>query len=178
MRRLLLAAAAAASLAFAIAPQASAQQIDAASGMPIGGGVRPGGGGWGAGAAVNRGPGWNRPAGYYGRGSAWRGSGWRGGGWRGYPRYRHGGRYPYRGVGAGLAAAATIGALATYPPYAVYPDYGPAYPVYPAYQPEPVVAGDHCSTPVKMCTLYRPAQLGVGCSCKVAGGRARGTVVP
>jgi hypothetical protein len=173
-----------------MAQPATAQQIDAASGMPIGGGFRQGGGGWGAGPSVNRAPGWNRSAGSWRgdalrggswRGGSWRGAGWQGGGWRGYPRYRHGG-YPYWGVGAGLATAATVGALATYPVYPdygpAYPDYGPAYPVYPAYQSAPVASGDQCSTPIRVCTLYEPAQLGVGCSCKVAGGRARGTVVP
>jgi len=104
-------------------------------------------------------------------------SGWHGG-WgsrhAGYYRgYRRG--YPYWGAASGLAAAATLGAIATYP-YAYEPIY-PAYPVYPAYEAVPAAEGGMCSTPVKTCTLYEPAPLGIGCSCRVPGGRARGTVV-
>jgi hypothetical protein len=90
------------------------------------------------------------------------------GGWRhaGYP-YR---RYPYWGAASGLASAATLGALATYPAYPVYESY-PAYDVVPAAQ------GGTCSTPVKTCNLYEPAPLGIGCSCRVPGGYARGVVV-
>ena len=102
-------------------------------------------------------------------------SGWHGGwGWRrgGHYPYRRYGGYPYWGTG--LAAAATLGAIATYP---AYPAYYPAYPVYPAYESVPAAQGGMCSTPVKTCTLYEPAPLGIGCSCRVPGGRARGTVV-
>ena len=38
--------------------------------------------------------------------------------------------------------------------------------------------GRMCSTPVKSCELYRESFVGNGCSCKVSGGRARGTVAP
>lgn len=120
-------------------------------------------------------------------GGAWRGGwGWHGGGF--YPRYFRGGYYPYRryggwggypywGVASGLAAAATLGAVAAYPAYA-YPAYGyPAYPAYPAYEIVPAADGGQCSTPVRICTLYAPAPLGTGCSCRVPGGQARGTVV-
>lgn len=105
-------------------------------------------------------------------------TGWHGGGWgwrrggyypyRGYRGYRGG--YPYWGAASGLAAAATLGAIATYP-------YEPAYPVYPAYEAVPAAEGGQCSTPVKICTLYEPAPIGIGCSCRVPGGRARGTVI-
>jgi len=113
--------------------------------------------------------------------------GWQGGwGWRGagfYPRspYYGGGYYPYRRYGgwggypywgAGLATAATLGAVAAYPAYA-YPDY----PAYPAYEVVPTADGGQCSTPIRICTLYAPAPLGTGCSCRVPGGHARGTVV-
>ena len=37
-------------------------------------------------------------------------------------------------------------------------------------------SGDYCATPEKTCLLYEPGWLGTGCSCKVPGGRARGTV--
>ncbi len=97
--------------------------------------------------------------------------GWYGGGWRRGGYYRYGG-YPY--WGSGLAAAATFGAIAGYPYYE--PIY-PAYPVYPVYGAVPTATGGMCSTPVKTCALYDPAPLGVGCSCRVPGGRARGVVV-
>lgn len=103
-------------------------------------------------------------------------AGWHGGGgwgWRhaGYPYRGYRGGYPY--WGAGLAAAATLGAIAAYPYEPAYP----VYPVYPAYETVPAVEGGQCSTPVKTCTLYEPAPLGIGCSCRVPGGQARGTVV-
>jgi len=37
--------------------------------------------------------------------------------------------------------------------------------------------GKMCSTPVKAC-LYHASYIGNGCSCRVAGGRSRGTVSP
>ncbi|SKC08627.1 hypothetical protein [Bosea thiooxidans] len=120
-----------------------------------------------------QGGGWGRP-GFYPNRPYW-GGGYRpywGAGYRPYRRYWGG--YPYWGAAAGLATAATIGAIASYPSY--YPDY-PAYPVYPAYEVAPAGDGGQCATPVKVCTLYEPAPLGVGCSCRVPGGRARGTVV-
>ncbi len=103
----------------------------------------------------------------------WHGGGW---GWRraGFYPYRGYRGYPYWGAASGLAAAATLGAIAGYP---YYEPYYPAYPVYPAYGAAPAAAGGMCSTPVKTCTLYEPAPLGVGCSCRVPGGRARGVVV-
>jgi hypothetical protein len=38
--------------------------------------------------------------------------------------------------------------------------------------------GKMCSTPVKSCELYQASYVGNGCSCKVTGGRSRGTVIP
>jgi hypothetical protein len=37
-------------------------------------------------------------------------------------------------------------------------------------------AGNYCATSVKTCLLIEPGWLGTGCSCRVAGGRARGFV--
>ena len=63
--------------------------------------------------------------------------------------------------------------------------YGYGYPRYYHYgyagAAAPVVAGEaasgnYCATAVKTCLLYEPGWLGTGCSCKVPGGRARGTV--
>ncbi len=38
--------------------------------------------------------------------------------------------------------------------------------------------GRMCSTPVKACELYQASYIGNGCSCRVTGGRSRGTVSP
>lgn len=93
-----------------------------------------------------------------------------------YPYYGYGGRYPYYGnyyggwgVGAGLVTGSLIGAAATYPYY--------NYP-YSTYQtPVSSAIGGYCATSVKTCTLTSAAPVGTGCSCRVSGRRARGTVV-
>jgi hypothetical protein len=85
-----------------------------------------------------------------------------------YPYYRrYYGGYPYYG-GWGLATGAVIGAAATYPYY--------NYP-YSTYQ-TPVASADggYCVTAVRTCALTSSAPIGTGCSCRVQGGRARGTV--
>jgi hypothetical protein len=97
-----------------------------------------------------------------------------------YPYY--GGRYPYYGGwgwgAAGLATGAVIGAAATYPyynyPYSTYP-YSTPYSTYQT----PVASGDggYCATPVRTCALTSAAPVGTGCSCRISGGRARGSVV-
>lgn len=38
--------------------------------------------------------------------------------------------------------------------------------------------GGSCTTPVKSCRLHQASFIGNGCSCKVTGGRSRGTVSP
>jgi hypothetical protein len=96
-----------------------------------------------------------------------------------YPYYRgrypfYGGGYPYYGGyyggwGWGLATGAVIGAAATYPYY--------NYP-YSTYQtPVSSTVGGYCATTVRTCALTSAAPVGTGCSCRVSGGRARGTVV-
>ena len=183
MRRLLFAAASAIPLLLAADLTASAQPRFGGGGFHHGSGFRTHGlGGPGLGmrpalpayrAGWRGGGAWSRP-GFYPNRSYW-GGGYRpywGAGYRPYRRYWGG--YPYWGAAAGLATAATIGAIASYPTY--YPDY-PAYPIYPAYELAPAGDGGRCATPVKVCTLYERAPLGVGCSCRVPGGRARGTVV-
>lgn len=62
-------------------------------------------------------------------------------------------------------------------------DAGWDYPYEEPYYEEPLVAaatefGGRCETPVKMCTLIHPSTVGIGCSCRIPGGRARGVVVP
>lgn len=181
MRRLFLIAAAVTPLLLAAGTEAMAQQRVGGHGFRAGG--FHGGGGFGGWRGSS---GWRGAAGWHG-GTGWRGAyrgnvfpsagAWRGGYYR--PHYRRWGGYPGWGWGAGLATAATIGALTTYPAYPDYYDYPayPAYPVYPAYEVAPAANGGQCSTPVKICTLYERAPLGIGCSCRVPGGRARGTVV-
>jgi hypothetical protein len=118
--------------------------------------------------------------------NSWRGpGGWRPGfrpyrpGWIG-PAYYRRGYYPYRygypyGYGwgwgaAGLATGLAIGAAAA-------PVY--AEPVYesPLYETSTGALGGYCATPARTCALINPAEIGIGCSCRIPGGRARGTVI-
>jgi hypothetical protein len=53
------------------------------------------------------------------------------------------------------------------------------------YDSAPVVApaalddeGGSCATPVLICRLYEPAEIGLGCTCTVNGGPVRGVVQP
>lgn len=86
----------------------------------------------------------------------------------------------------GLAAGAILGSAAAYPYYYGTPYYEePAYYYRRPYYAEPYYAapvssgiGNYCQTPVRTCQLINPADLGAGCSCRVAGGRARGSVIP
>lgn len=163
MRRLLLISASIAPLLLATSLPAAAQPHFGGTGFRHGGfhprgiGMRP----------VGLRPAF--PAYHQGWRGGWHGgSGWRHAGYYPYRSYRRG--YPYWGVASGLAAAATLGAIAAYPTY-------PVYPAYPAYELVPAAEGGMCSTPIKTCTLYEPAPLGIGCSCRVPGGYARGRVV-
>ena len=106
----------------------------------------------------------------------------------GYRGAYYGRRSYYGGRAAGaLAAGAVLGAGAAYPYYygAPYYDYGTSYYYGRPYYAEPYYVapvssgiGEYCRTPVRTCRLIDPAELGVGCSCRVAGGRAYGSVVP
>lgn len=142
---------------------------------------------------------WGRYGGGWGHrhwGSGW---GYRHAGWRptwghgrwGYAGMRRGwgyGRWGYAGLrprwgygGMALGAAASN-------PYS-YGNYGSAYPsgcgnygsgsygYSGASYSAPVASeGYYCATSEKTCLLNEPGWLGTGCSCKVPGGRARGTV--
>lgn len=94
-----------------------------------------------------------------------------------YPYYgRYYARYPYYGGWGwdwGLATGAIIGAAATYPYYS-YPYYNGSYSPYQT--PVASAIGGYCVTPARTCALINSAPVGTGCSCRVPGGRARGTV--
>ncbi len=63
-------------------------------------------------------------------------------------------------------------------PWASDPAYYPAYPGPSTTFSAPL--GQYCATPQKVCLLYQPAEVGVGCSCRAPAGlpRFRGAVVP
>jgi len=127
-----------------------------------------------------------------GFGGGFHGGGWRGGGYGGWGW----------GLGAGLVGLGLGYGVASgwdYPyddsygyPYDYYGYPGYAYaPGYYTTAPRvattaPLVTGrsvaegvgDFCTTPVKKCELYHPSNLGAGCSCRVPGGRASGSVTP
>ena len=154
----------------------------------VGGGLRAGGAGFGNREFVR--PGFDG----YGAGIRTGGFGYRGGLYRGayYGRPAYGGwRRGYSnnwGWGAaGLIAGTALGAAAAYPYY--YDSYNSPYyygspyfgsgyytaPVYAA--PASFGIGGYCATPIRTCALINPTEIGTGCSCRVSGGRARGTVV-
>lgn len=130
-----------------------------------GAGIRPGNDGFRQVGIGNRGD-WRygvRPPGYYGGRYPYYGSR--------YPSYgRYYGGYPYYGgyggwgLGAGLVTGSVIGAAAA-----------STYPIYQT--PVTSAVGGYCATEVRTCALTSSAPVGTGCSCRVQGGRARGTVV-
>jgi len=185
MRRLIVLAASLVPLLAFTANDASAQYALGGGGSP-GGGFRVGGGS-GGGRALSGGGGGGYRLGLGARGG-YRGGISRGGaGWgyranRGYGGGYYGRRGYYGGWGAGgLAAGAILGGAAAYPYYYGTPYYDePAYYYRRPYYSAPVSSGigDYCRTPVRTCQLINPAEIGVGCSCRVAGGRAYGSVIP
>lgn len=198
MRHVLLLAAAVVPFVIATAEEASSQHRGV--GYHAGGGAWGGragwhgggawrGGGWHGGGGAWRGAGWRGGA-WHGsawRGAAWRGGGWYGGGWNrpyvragwgwrrgwGYPGYDRGWNSGWGWGVAGLAAGTAIGAAIASPYY--YDPYVYRRGVYvtPAYGG----IGGFCATPVRTCQLINLSVIGGGCSCRVAGGRARGVVV-
>lgn len=191
MRRLIVLAASLVPLLAFSANDVSAQALS--GGGFHGGGVRMGGALSGGGRALSGGGfGGGYRAGLGGAGYGYRGGYYRGGGGWGYRpnRWYGGGYYGRRGYygggwgwGAGaLAAGAILGTAAAYPYYYGTPYYDePAYYYYRRpYYAAPVSSGigDYCQTPIRTCQLINPAELGASCSCRVAGGRARGSVVP
>lgn len=156
------------------------------------------GGGWGGwhGVGWRGGWGWNRG---WGGGWGWnRGWGWRGGWW---PAYAGLGGFglglaatsPYWGSGWGYGYGWPSSSYYAYNwPYDSY--YGSNY--YGAYQTRPYYAyaqtaplvtgrsvatgsiGMHCATSARTCMLRNASYIGGGCSCRVPGGRAHGSVMP
>jgi hypothetical protein len=80
-------------------------------------------------------------------------------------------------AGAGWPYNTWYGPASTYT-YRVGPARAAALPVVTAQGAAAEGLGTHCTTPVKTCVLRQPFALGAGCSCKVAGGPAYGSVVP
>jgi hypothetical protein len=132
-----------------------------------------------------------------GWGGGWRGGGW-GGGWHGgwnrwsggWGGWGWGGGLVGLGLGYGLAGGwdypyydyydFPYGGYAPYP-YSYAPGYAYVAPAAPVVTGRSVATGgtgDFCSTPVKTCQLIQPSYVGGGCSCRVPGGRARGSVTP
>lgn len=119
----------------------------------------------------NRGWGWSRGWDWGGWWLAYAGLGvaatypWRG--W-GYPYYGYYGYdYPYGYYSASaLAAAPLVVAAAAAPPLVTGRSVATGQ------------AGNHCTTAVTNCELRHASYVGGGCSYRVAGGRARGIVVP
>lgn len=166
---------------------AEAQRLGGGRGFHGGGGGFHGGGFAGRGFYGRPGIGryggaWGVPGrGFYGARRAY----W-GGGWGGYGYRRNYGYWPYAGAVAApfLGGLALGGLAASYPASYGYYDYGYPYVVqsYPAPVYRRVYAagplGGYCQTPVTTCRLINIAEVGGGCSCRVAGGRARGVVSP
>lgn len=145
---------------------------------------------------------WGRYGGGWGRGHWGSGWGYRHAGWRptwgygrwGYAGMRRGwgyGRWGYAGLRPGWGfgrwgyGGAALGAAASYPySYGYYGSASPSGCGYygsgsysgASYSTPAASEGYYCATSEKTCLLNEPGWLGTGCSCKVPGGRARGTV--
>jgi hypothetical protein len=158
-------------------------------------GARWGGAGWrGArwGWAGNR-WGWNRGWGWGGWGwpaaagvgvaatSPWWGSNYS---YYGYPYSSYGYNYPYSSYGynypyygSGLAAAATAPvAAATTAPFTFAAATTAPVMTGRSVATGPVQMGNYCTTPAKTCQLIQQSWVGNGCSCRIPGGRAHGSV--
>jgi hypothetical protein len=89
--------------------------------------------------------------------------------------------WPYAAAAAGAGLAYGVGTYGYdygYPYDTGY--YDPGYDVAPV---APVAGGlvdegGSCATPVLVCRLYEPAEIGLGCTCTANGGPVRGVVQP
>jgi hypothetical protein len=88
--------------------------------------------------------------------------------------------WPYAAAAAGVGiayGAGTYGYDYGYPYDAGY--YDPGYDIAPvAPVATDIAEGGSCATPVLVCRLYEPAEIGLGCTCTVDGGPVRGVVQP
>jgi hypothetical protein len=97
------------------------------------------------------------------------------GDWRGGNRHRF---WPYAAAAAGAGIAYGVGSYGyDYPYDSGY--YDPGYEAAPVVGPAALDdEGGSCATPVVICRLYEPAEIGLGCTCTVNGGPVRGVVQP
>ena len=93
----------------------------------------------------------------------------------GYDNYPYGYGYPY-GLAGVLTAPFAIAAGAATAPLAVAG--GATAPLVTGRSVATGQMGNFCTTPAKTCELRHASYLGIGCSCHVPGGRARGSVTP
>jgi hypothetical protein len=97
----------------------------------------------------------------------------------GYSPYRYGlagyGPYGY-GLAGALTAPFAITAGAATAPLAVAG--GATAPLVTGRSVATGQMGKFCTTPAKTCELRHASYVGIGCSCHVPGGRARGSVTP
>lgn len=94
----------------------------------------------------------------------------------GYPYYGYGYGYGYPGYGYGYDNG--YGSGYGYPATGASGYYSSAAPLVTGRSVATGQMGRMCSTPVKACELYQASWVGNGCSCRVSGGRARGSVTP
>jgi hypothetical protein len=105
-------------------------------------------------------------------GAGWNGGGWQVNGWNGGWCLRPG------DVGYGQLGSWNCEDYYAGPDFAFAPQVVPAAPVVTGRSVATGGIGDFCATPVKTCQLVQPSYVGGGCSCRVPGGRARGSVTP
>lgn len=107
----------------------------------------------------------------------WHHGGWHhGGGWYGGGLGYYG--YPY-GYDDAYDYPYDTDYAYDYPGYDYGYDYGYNYSPYAQTDQEAAVQqGNTCRTPVKMCQLYQPANVGADCSCRDGDTRAYGEVTP
>jgi hypothetical protein len=98
----------------------------------------------------------------------------------GYPSYGYGYGYPGYGYDNGYAYGYGYPGYSSYgyPATGSSGYYSSAAPLVTGRSVATGQMGRMCSTPVKSCELYQASWVGNGCSCKVPGGRSRGSVSP
>jgi hypothetical protein len=107
-------------------------------------------------------------------GAGWNGGGWQVNGWHGDWCLRPGSAAGL-GVGYGLTSGWDCDDYYRYPGHAYAPRVATTLSTGRSVAEG---AGDFCTTEVRKCELPRPSSIGARCSCRIAGGRARGWVTP